>query len=90
MQVRLGNAAGANNGYLKLWVNGVLADTIADVDNNTLVIASEYLAVRQFPSRVSGVLYFDAFESRRGGYIGPLTLHPSGGAKLAAMAQPAA
>ncbi len=66
-----------------------MADTIANVDNDALVVASEYLAARQIPTGASDTLYFDAFESRRGGYIGPLTLLSSGGAKQAALAQPA-
>ena|GEM_PF-3848008 len=83
-------AAGANNGYYKLWVNGVLADTISNIDSDTLVVASEYLGVlTDIPAGTSGTLYFDAFESRRGSTIGPLTLRPSGGAKLAVLAKPA-
>jgi YD repeat-containing protein len=64
--------AGANNGYLSLWLDGVLQETKSGIDNDTRRVDE----VRFGPSSgidsgSSGTVYYDTFESRRSTYIGP-------------------
>ncbi|MDX2000695.1 MAG: hypothetical protein SF066_23480 [Thermoanaerobaculia bacterium] len=71
---RAATAAGANDGHLSLWVDGNLAGTLAAIDNDTLDVDRARLGPSiGFPSApdVSGVLFVDAFESRRSEFIGP-------------------
>lgn len=71
---RAATAAGANNGQLSLWVDGNLAGTLAAIDNDTLDVDRARLGPSiGFPNApdVSGVLFVDAFESRRSEFIGP-------------------
>ncbi|MBI4772025.1 MAG: hypothetical protein HY784_16820 [Chloroflexi bacterium] len=78
-------APGANNGGLTLWLDGVQQADLSGIDNDTGRID------RVAPGPLSGLdagtsgrEYFDAFESRRQGYIGPLA--GRGGRRLAAAA----
>jgi PKD repeat protein len=62
---------GANDGYLSLWIDGVLQQTRLGIDNDTRRVDE----VRLGPSAgidtsTRGTYYFDAFESRRETYIG--------------------
>ena len=69
-------APGANNGYLSLWIDGALAGTIANVDNDTWFqrVAEVRLgATGGLDATTSGSVYFDNFESRRESYIGPIS-----------------
>jgi hypothetical protein len=54
----------ANSGYLELWVNGTLVDTIANVDNDTRTVGNFSLgAVQSLDAGTSGAIYFDALET---------------------------
>jgi hypothetical protein len=65
-------AAGANNGSLSFWIDGVLRGTVSGVDNDTRRIDSIRLGpVAGIDSGTRGTYYFDTFESRRVTYIGP-------------------
>ena len=65
-------AAGANNGYLSLWLDGVLKQTATAIDNDTLRVEEARLGpLAGIDTGTRGVTYFDAFESRRTTYIGP-------------------
>jgi uncharacterized protein YjiK len=66
------SVAGANNGSLALWIDGVQQANVLSVDNDTLRVESIRLgAVSGMDSGTRGTYYFDAFESRRNTYIGP-------------------
>jgi hypothetical protein len=69
---RASTAAGANNGGLTLWIDGVQQANLTGVDNDTRRIESVRLgAVAGIDTATRGTYYFDAFESRRQTYIGP-------------------
>jgi hypothetical protein len=69
---RAATAAGANDGGLTLWIDGVQKASLTAVDNDTLRIDRVRLgAVNGIDSGTRGTYYFDAFESRRQTYIGP-------------------
>jgi VCBS repeat-containing protein len=69
---RASTAAGANNGILTLWVDGVQRASQTGIDNDTKRIESVRLgAVESIDSRTRGTYFFDQFDSRRSGYIGP-------------------
>ncbi len=66
------SAAGANNGALALWIDGVQKAAVTGIDNDTRRVESMQLgAVSGIDSGTRGTYYFDAFESRRRTYIGP-------------------
>jgi hypothetical protein len=69
------SAPGANDGHLNLWVNGEWVDSLTGVDNDAQRLINIYFGAAYMPSSTSGTLYFDAFESREGSYIG---LDPNG------------
>lgn len=76
MEWQASSAVGANDGFLKLWVNDVLVDTINNIDNDTQSIDYASLgALSNAPSGISGSIYFDGFISQTGGHIG---LDPNG------------
>ncbi|MFL6196787.1 MAG: S-layer homology domain-containing protein [Thermoanaerobaculia bacterium] len=66
-------AAGANNGRLGLWIDGVARATgLTGLDNDTLAINYVRLgAVAGLGTTVSGTLRVDDFASQRTGYVGP-------------------
>src|SRR6266545_4788690 len=65
-------AAGASDGSLTLWVDGVPQATVTGVDNDTRRIDRARLgAVSAVDTGTRGTEYFDAFESRKQTYIGP-------------------
>jgi len=69
---RASTAAGANNGGLTLWTDGVQRANITGIDNDTRRIESVRLgALTGIDTGTRGTYYFDAFESRRQTYIGP-------------------
>ena len=69
---RAATSAGANNGGLTLWLDGVPQADITGVDNDTLRLDRARLgALASIDTGTSGTYYFDAFESRRQTYIGP-------------------
>lgn len=66
------SGAGANNGGLTLWIDGVQRASLAGVDNDTRRIDQIRLgAVAGIDSGTRGSYYFDAFDSRRQSYMGP-------------------
>ena len=66
-------AVGANNGYLKLWVDGVLKQNLTKVDNDTRRLDRINLgAVEAIDKGTRGNYFFDEFVSRRRTYIGPV------------------
>jgi hypothetical protein len=69
---RASTAAGANNGGLTLWTDGVQRANITGIDNDTRRIESVRLgALTGIDTGTRGTYYFDAFESRRQTYMGP-------------------
>jgi hypothetical protein len=69
---RAATAAGANNGGLTLWIDGIQQADLASVDNDSRRIDQVRLgAVSGVDSGTRGTYFFDAFESRRSTYIGP-------------------
>jgi hypothetical protein len=70
---RASTAAGANNGGLTFWIDGVQRANLTGVDNDTRRIDRVQMgAVSGLDAATSGTYYFDAFESRRQTYIGPV------------------
>lgn len=64
-------AAGANNGRLDLWVDGVSRAAMAGIDNDTATINYVRLGtVTGVDNGTSGLLKLDDFASQRTGYIG--------------------
>ncbi|HXQ32466.1 MAG TPA: hypothetical protein VN843_00455, partial [Anaerolineales bacterium] len=69
---RAATAAGANNGGLTLWIDGVQQQDLTGVDNDTRRMDRARLgALTGLDAGTSGTYYFDAFVSRRQNYIGP-------------------
>lgn len=69
---RAATSAGANNGGLAFWIDGVLQLDLTGIDNDTWRIDRARLgALSGIDAGTSGTYYFDAFESRRQNYIGP-------------------
>jgi cysteine-rich repeat protein len=67
-------APGANNGRLDLWVNEVEVANLTGIDNDTRRIDRVRLGpVAGLDSGTRGSYFFDAFESRRFSYIGPVS-----------------
>jgi hypothetical protein len=65
-------AAGANNGYITLWIDGVQKYTSPGIDNDARRVEEIRLgATAGIDAGTRGTYYFDAFESRRQNYIGP-------------------
>lgn len=63
---RVATAAGANNGALTLWIDGVQRQVLGGIDNDTRRMDFVMLgAVGGIPTGTRGTLYFDAFESWR-------------------------
>ena len=66
------SAAGANDGTISLWVDGVLKQTKLAIDNDTRRVDEVRLgATGGIDTGTRGTYYFDQFESRRTTYIGP-------------------
>ena len=69
---RASTITGAYNGYLTLWIDGTQRVNLNTIDNDTRRV--DYIrlgAVAGLDYGTRGILYFDAFESRRSTYIGP-------------------
>ena len=66
------SAAGANNGYITLWIDGVQQGSVTGIDNDTRRVDEVRLGpLSGLDSGTTGTEYFDAFESRRTTYIWP-------------------
>ncbi len=64
--------AGANDGYISLWIDGTLKQTVSTVDNDTRRVDEARLGpLSGIDAGTQGTEYFDAVESRRTTYIGP-------------------
>ena len=64
--------AGANDGGVNLWIDGVQSGSLGNLDNDAQRIDRVRLgAVTGIDVGTLGTYYFDAFESRRETYIGP-------------------
>jgi len=64
--------AGANNGGLTFWIDGIQKANLTGVDNDTQRIDRVQLgAAAGIDSGTRGTYYFDIFESRRQTYVGP-------------------
>ncbi len=69
---RAATSAGANNGGLTLWIDGIQKANLTGVDNDTRRIDAVRLgAASGIDTGTRGTIFFDAFESRRESYIGP-------------------
>ena len=69
---RAATAAGANNGGIAFWIDGILKLDLTGIDNDTWQVDRARLgALTGIDPGTNGVYYFDAFESRRQNYIGP-------------------
>ena len=69
---RAASAAGANNGGLTYWIDGVPRADLTGVDNDTRRINQVRLgAASGVDDGTRGTYNFDSFESRRQNYIGP-------------------
>ena len=63
---RAATAAGANNGYLTLWIDGIQRANLTGVNSDTRRIDRVRLGpVSGIDNGTRGTYYFDAFESRR-------------------------
>ena len=72
MDWRASTAAGANDGGLTLWIDGLQQGSLTAVDNDLRRIDRVRLgAVAGIDSGTRGNYLFDAFESRRQTFIGP-------------------
>jgi hypothetical protein len=66
------SAAGANNGFLTLWIDGTQKASLTGIDNDTKRIDRVTLGPRSgIDAGTHGTYFFDAFESRRQTFIGP-------------------
>jgi hypothetical protein len=66
-------SAGANNGHLTLWVDGVQKDSLASLGNaNSTINYARLGSVGGVDAATSGTMDLDEFVSQRSGYIGPL------------------
>jgi serine protease len=69
---RAATAAGANNGGLTFWIDGIQMADLTGIDNDTRRIDQVRLgAAGGVDNGTRGTYYLDAFESRRSTYIGP-------------------
>jgi len=70
---RAATSNGANDGYISLWIDGSLKQTWSGVDNDTCRVDEVRLGPSSgIDSGTEGIELFDAFESRRETYIGPI------------------
>jgi sugar lactone lactonase YvrE len=66
------SSAGANNGYLTMWIDGGQVANLTGVANDAWRMDRVRMgAVSALDTGTRGTYYFDAFESRRQTYIGP-------------------
>jgi len=53
------SAAGANDGFISLWIDGALQQTVANVDNDTKRAGYPAIGCMQAPAGFSGTYYLD-------------------------------
>jgi hypothetical protein len=74
---RAATASGANDGGLTLWIDGTQQADLTSIDNDTWRVDRARIgALSSLDAGTSRTYYFDAFESRRSSYIGPMALAP--------------
>ncbi|MEZ4865121.1 MAG: metallophosphoesterase [Caldilineaceae bacterium] len=74
MEWRASTTAGANDGFLTLWIDGLPLNNISGLDNDTRRMDSIRLGpLTSLDSGTRGAYYFDDFVSRRQSYIGSAT-----------------
>jgi hypothetical protein len=61
----------ANDGRFEFWVDGVSVFSAGDVDDSVSSVDFVRLGALSVKAGASGTLYWDEFESRRHGFIGP-------------------
>ena len=72
---RAATAPGADDGSLTVWIDGSQQAHLSGIDSDTRVIDYVQLgAVAGVDQGTRGEYFFDAFESRRESYIGPLAM----------------
>jgi len=59
--------AGNDDGYFSLWIDGVLKETVSDIDSDTEDTGHIHLTTSEFSSVPSGTLYMDDFASNDDG-----------------------
>jgi hypothetical protein len=70
---RAATGVGTNNGGLTLWIDDVEQASLSGINNDTRKVDRAQLgAVTGVDTGTRGTYYFDAFESRRQSYIGPV------------------
>jgi RHS repeat-associated protein len=75
---RAATGSGTNDGGLTLWIDGTQQADLTGIDNDTWRVDRARLgALSSLDAGTSGTYYFDAFESRRSNYIGPMAFAPS-------------
>jgi hypothetical protein len=62
---------GGTDGFLTLWLNGVLMETRGGVANGDLLLEEVRLGPQYVGSNISGTEYYDDFISSRDTYLGP-------------------
>jgi PKD domain len=65
------SGAGANDGALRVWIDGVAEAQLTGLDNDTRGIDYVRMGVVSAKAGQAGTIYFDDFKSRRQSYIGP-------------------
>lgn len=83
VEVEFKQSSGSNDGYLKLWIDGELKETVSGIDNDTIDVDTS-LVGRLGSDPTTGTLYFDNFasdDSRIGCYPwgSPVTLDSNTG-----------
>ena len=61
----------ANDGSFQMWLDGVSVATLSNLDNSVSSVDFVRLGALSVKTAASGTLYWDEFESRRSGFIGP-------------------
>ena len=75
---RAATAAGANDGGLTLWIDGAQQQDLTGIANDTWRVDRARMgALSGIDNGTRGTYYFDAFESRRQTYIGPVSTAPT-------------
>jgi RHS repeat-associated protein len=72
VQIQASGVAGANDGTANLYLDGILREALAGIDNDTMAIITVRLGVSGIDTGTRGSISFDDFESRRFSTIGLL------------------
>jgi hypothetical protein len=58
---------GANNGYIKLWIDGILQENKSGLDSDTETVDKVIFGTTGIAATTSGIVYFDDFSSNNDG-----------------------